>query len=199
MNLQRLAAAAAVLICFTSSVHAQITLNHIGRYQNPTAKFEAGAAEIVAFDTPTSRIFVVNAQDATVDVLDASDPASPTAVGKIDLKAIPGVDPAKIGPANSVAARDGLLAVAVEAAPKTDPGLIAFYDAAADFSQPVVLPLTSVATGALPDAVTFSNTGHFVMSANEGERSSTFAKKVVTEDSIAVLPISGLSMQNAKR
>ena len=161
-------AVAAALMSLASVVHAQVTLSHVGRYQSPTVKFDAGAAEIVAYDRATRRIFVVNAQEATVDVLNASDPSHPVKIGRIDLKAIPGVDPAKIGAANSVAARDGLLAVAVEAVPKTEPGLIAFYDTASGFDQPVV-PLKTVATGAQPDAVTFANTGHFVISANEGE------------------------------
>jgi hypothetical protein len=170
MKIRPLAAAAAAAFCSGLAVtaHAQITLQHIGRYQSPAAKFESGAAEIVAYDKSTRRIFVTNAQDVTVDVLDATDPAQPVKVGQIDLKAIPGFDPAKIGAANSVAARDGLLAVAVEAAPKTAPGLIAFYDTAANFALPVA-PLKTVTTGAQPDAVTFSNTGHFVISADEGE------------------------------
>jgi hypothetical protein len=47
--------------------------------------------------------------------------------------------------------------------PVTDPGVIAFYDAASLALQ------KTVAAGSLPDAVTFSNTGHFVIAANEGE------------------------------
>jgi Choice-of-anchor I domain len=160
--------AALTLIGATGATEAQVTLQHIGRYQAAAAKFESGAAEIVAYDKRTRRIFVVNAQDVTVDVLNATDPTNPVKVGQINLKALPGFDPAKIGAANSVAARDGLLAVAVEAAPKTDPGLIAFFDTAADFSRPVA-PLRTVTTGAQPDAVAFSNTGHFVISADEGE------------------------------
>jgi len=109
---------AAALMAFASVAQAQVTLSHVGRYQSATARFDSGAAEVVAYDKPTRRIFVVNAQDSTVDVLNATDPARPVHVGRIDLKAIPGVDPAKIGAANSVAALDGLLAVAVEAVPK---------------------------------------------------------------------------------
>lgn len=178
------AVAAATLLCVASGLNAQITLNPIGRYQGPTARFDQGAAEVVAYDRASRRIFVVNAQQSTVDVLNATDPAHPVKVGQIDIKAIPGVDPARIGAANSVAARDGLLAVAVEAAPKTDPGLIAFYDASADFSQPVA-PLKTVATGAQPDAVTFSNTGHFVITADEGEPTA----EVDPEGSVTIVDV----------
>ena len=154
---------AAISLGATALSQAAITLEPIGRYQAADAEFDSGAAEIVAYDPGTQRIFVVNAQDATVDVLDASDPSNPVKTGQIDVKAIPGLDPAKLGAANSVAVRAGLLAVAIEASPITDPGLIAFYDA-----ESLAL-LTTVVAGSLPDAVTFSNTGHYVVASNEGE------------------------------
>jgi hypothetical protein len=157
------AAAAAVLVLSATSAQAAITLQPIGRYQSPSARFDAGAAEIVAFDAVTRRIFVVNAQDGTVDVLDSANPSSPAKIAQIDVKALPGVDPAELGAANSVAARDGLVAVAIEANPVTANGVIAFYDSA------TLGLLAVVQAGALPDAVTFSNTGHFVIASNEGE------------------------------
>ena len=50
-----------------------ITLSLIGRY-NPEIYDDTGGAEIVAFDPVSMRLFVVNAIDQTVDILDASDP-----------------------------------------------------------------------------------------------------------------------------
>jgi hypothetical protein len=156
-------AVATALIGLSTVAEAAVELKPVGRYQSPTAGFDKGAAEIVAYDASTQRIFVVNAQDGTVDVLDGSNPASPLKIGQIDAKAIPGYPAAGLGAANSVAARDGLVAVAVEANPLTSPGVLAFYDAAS------LAFIRSVPAGALPDAVAFSNTGHFVIVANEGE------------------------------
>ena len=156
-------AAATALFGFSAVAQGAVTLQPVGRYQSATAGFDKGAAEIVAYDAGTQRIFVVNAQDGTVDVLDGSNPATPVKVGQINAKAIPGYDAAKLGTANSVAARDGLVVVAIEANPVTNPGVLAFYDAAS------LGFLRSVPAGALPDAVTFSNTGHFVIASNEGE------------------------------
>ena len=156
-------AVATALIGFSTVAHGALTLQPVGRYQSQTAGFDKGAAEIVAYDASTQRIFVVNAQDGTVDVLDGSNPGNPVKVGQIDAKAIPGYTAAGLGSANSVAARDGLVAVAIEASPLTNPGVIAFYDAS------TLAFLRSVPAGALPDAVTFSNTGHFVIVSNEGE------------------------------
>ena len=149
----------AALCAGASLAHADITLQPAGRYQSPSAGFATGAAEIVAYDKGTRRIFVVNAQDGTVDVLNATDPSNLVKVGQIDARA---AGPS-LGAANSVAVRNGLVAVAIEADPVTEPGLIAFYDAAS------LELLRTVPTGALPDAVTFSNTGHFVIAVNEGE------------------------------
>jgi hypothetical protein len=175
--------AAAVIFGFAPMADAQVTLKPVGRYQSPTTQFDQGAAEIVAYDRLTRRIFVVNAQDGTVDVLNATDPAFPVKVGQIDVKSIPGADPAKLGAANSVAARDGLVAVAVEASPVTDPGLIAFYDAATlEFVK-------FVPAGALPDAVAFSNTGHFVVASNEGEPRFADGKVVDPEGSVTIVDL----------
>ena len=65
--------------------------------------------------------------------------------------------------ANSVDARFGILAVAVEADPKQDDGWVAFY------STLTLELLAVVPAGALPDMVTFSENGRYVLAANEGE------------------------------
>ncbi len=159
--------AASALVGFAAVAQSAVELKPVGRYQSQTAGFDKGAAEIVAYDATSQRIFVVNAQDGTVDVLDGSNPQNPVKVGQIDAKAIPGYTAAALGSANSVAARDGLVAVAIEASPSTNPGVLAFYDAS------TLAFLRSVRAGALPDAVTFSNTGHFVIVSNEGEPRTT--------------------------
>ena len=154
---------ASVLASVALPAQAGITLQPVGRYQAANAGFDKGAAEIVAYDARTRRIFVVNAQDGTVDVLDGTDPANPAKIGQIDARSLPGYDPASLGAANSVAARGGLVAVAIEASPVTNPGVIAFYDAATLALQ------KTVQAGVLPDAVTFSPDGRWAVASNEGE------------------------------
>ena len=73
-----------------------------------------------------------------------------------------------MGAANSVDARFGILAVAVEAEPKQDDGWVAFY------STLTLELLTVVPAGALPDMVTFSQSGRYVLAANEGEPDSSY-------------------------
>ena len=134
-----------------------LTLVRIGVY-DPAAGGPAvvGAAEITAYDAASRRLFVVNGALGSVDVLDLSAPASPRRVGALDL-------PVAGGAANSVAVHDGLVAVAVQAARKTDPGSVVFFRAA-DLGR-----LATVGVGALPDMLAFTPDGRRVVVANEGE------------------------------
>ena len=59
------------------------------------------------------------------------------------------------GGANSVAIRAGIVAAAVEATPKTDPGSVVFFDTDGNFIRRLTI-------GALPDMLTFSPDGRSV-------------------------------------
>jgi hypothetical protein len=148
----------------------EIELNVIGQYQ--TGVFDDGAAEIVAHDPRSQRLFAVNASAASVDVLDINDPTNPLLIGTIDAT--------QLGAgANSVAVHKGLVAVAIEAENKQDPGLVAFYDA-------IDLGLIgSVEVGALPDMVTFTPNGKYLLVANEGEPNDDYS--VDPEGSISII------------
>lgn len=128
--------------------------------------FNVGGAEIPTYDPITRRSFVVNAGSATVDVLDLRNPSRPTQLGSLDIVA--DLAPRPVGAANSVDARFGILAVAVEADPKQDDGWVAFY------STLTLELLAVVPAGALPDMVTFSENGRYVLAANEGEPDTTY-------------------------
>jgi DNA-binding beta-propeller fold protein YncE len=142
--------------------------------------FNGGGSEIVAHDPLTQRLYVVNAQAASLDVLSIRNPASPRNVATISLLPFGGV-------ANSVAVRDGLVAVAVEATPKTAPGKVVFFDSR-------LRALSAVTVGALPDMLTFTHKGRYVLVANEGEPntyndfgSSTNGPSVDPEGSVSVI------------
>ncbi len=151
----------------------QASLEVLGTHR--TGLFEQGAAEIVAYDPITQRVFVVNAAATSVDVLDIGNPASPTLVATINAGALG-------GDANSVAVKNGLLAVAIQAEVKTDPGLVAVYD-----SQTLAL-LATFPAGALPDMLTFSPDGKTILVANEGEPNDDYS--VDPEGSITRIDLS---------
>ena len=148
-----------VVLGFTSCQQTSVQLEQIGRYESGV--FAESAAEIVSYDSVSQRLFVVNANAASVDVLGMADPASPTLQTTIDATALG-------GGANSVDTFNGLVAVAIEAETKTDNGLVAFYDALS------LQLLATVPAGALPDMVTFTPDGKYVLVANEGEPSNDY-------------------------
>jgi hypothetical protein len=162
----------------TAERPAGLSLQFLGRYS--TGAFDEGAAEIVTFDAKSGRVFVVNASAATVDVLDITDPAAPA---KIDTIEAADADPMKaLGAANSVSAKNGVLAVAIEAANKTDPGIVALYDTT------TLALLGKVDVGALPDMLIFTPDGSKVLVANEGEP-TTDTYEVDPEGSVSIITV----------
>jgi DNA-binding beta-propeller fold protein YncE len=151
---------------------ARVELRPVGTYSTHT--FAEGGAEIVAYDGGSKRLFVVNAQAARVDILDVSDPATPTLVGAIAVSAHGAV-------ANSVSVHRGVVAVAIENAVKSSPGKVAFYDVGGAF-------LSAVTVGAQPDMVTFTPNGRYVLVANEGEPEDDYS--VDPEGSVSVIDLS---------
>ena len=151
-----------------------LTLSKIGGFGSALL----GASEITAFDSKSKRLFVVNGANGSLDVVDLADPSNPKVIQTISTAAFGG------GVFNSVAVYDGLVAVAVEANPKTSAGKVAFYD-----GQTLAL-LNTVTVGSQPDMVTFSPDGKFVITANEGEPNSYGATDSIDpEGSISVITV----------
>lgn len=141
------------------------------------------SAEITAFDPLSKRLFVVNGAQASVDVLDLSNPASPKLVASVPASRFG----SNLGGINSVAVHKGIVALAVEAKNKTQPGLVAWLRASD------LAPLGTDTVGALPDMLTFTPDGRHLLVANEGEPSSYGqADSVDPEGSVSVIAVSGL-------
>lgn len=145
-----------------------IQITPLGTYA--TGQFDEAAAEIAAYDPKTQRVFVVNAQSGEVDVLDVSNPSTPTRLFTIAVN----------GVANSVAVHDGLVAVAVEAVPKTNPGHVVFMNTEG-------ATRATVTVGALPDMLTFTRDGRRVLVANEGEPSEDYT--IDPEGSVSIIEL----------
>src|SRR5687768_15237681 len=108
------AALVASFVCSTAALAAKpsVELRILASYDH--GAFARSAAEIVAHDPTTQRLFVVNAEDSAIDILDISDPASPGAN-------LPAIDIAPYGDqANSVDVCNDVVAAAVQADTKTD-------------------------------------------------------------------------------
>jgi hypothetical protein len=145
--------------------------------------FDTSSAEIVSYDECSDRLYVVNSQSASIDVLALSANNSvPSKTGNIDLSLAAAAAGIEIGAANSVSAKQGLVAVAIEAKVKQNSGLIALYRSD-DLSLLATYP-----TGALPDMITLSSDGQTILTANEGEPSGDYAND--PEGSITIVDIS---------
>ncbi len=121
-----------------------------------------GVPEISAFDTNTNTVFSTNANAQEVEVIDITDPANPTLSTPIDITTFG-------GNVNSVAALNGFLAIAVEADPATDPGKVVIFE-----TSDLTTPYAEITAGALPDMVTFTPDGKYILAANEGEPNNEY-------------------------
>lgn len=141
--------------------------------ENPASFKEIGsitiggeaAAEISAYDEKTKRLFTVNNSGTNqIDVIDISDPTKPTKIGKIDLTPYEGAS-------NSVSVYDRKLAVALESTVnKQGNGKVVIFNTS-DYSL-----IKQVTVGALPDMITFSPDGKYIMTANEGEPNTDYSQ-----------------------
>lgn len=91
------------------------------------------------------------------------------------------------GGVQSLDVSNDLLAIAVQATPKTSPGVIAFYSLSSSGAPTF---LKKVTVGSLPDGVAFSPDGKTLVVANEGELSVNFMTDDIDPDgSISIVNI----------
>ncbi|HCA53371.1 MAG TPA: hypothetical protein DEP24_11220, partial [Mycobacterium sp.] len=146
-------------------------------------------AEISAFDPGSKRLFVTSS--AGLQVLSVDAELNMTLLGTVSLGS---------NDINSVATKNGIVAVAVAASDKTQPGAVYFLDADASLSvtdgaiatQGFVL--NNVTVGALPDMVTFTADGTKVLVANEAEQNDVDGSNppalVNPEGSVSIIDLS---------
>lgn len=143
----------ALISLFHISISNTIELTPIGRYDSGV--FDGGGAEISAYDAESQNLFVINSAHKTIDIVDISDPTSPTFTSALEVQDLG-------GKLNSIALKDGLIAAAIEGKVDQDLGSIVFFDTSGQI-------LDQVTVGASPDMVTFTPDGTKVLVANEGE------------------------------
>lgn len=139
----------------------------------------AAAAEISAYDPATKRLFVLNngtlLKNSRIEVLNLADPTKLLLLTTIDLSPY-------AGGINSVAVKNGKLAGALQGVDKTQQGTVVVFDT----STYALLGIAKV--GALPDMLTFSPDGKFILTADEGEAKDDYSYDPVGSVSIIALP-----------
>jgi 2',3'-cyclic-nucleotide 2'-phosphodiesterase (5'-nucleotidase family) len=147
-------------------------------------------AEVAAYDAETGLIFVIGP-----DGVDAIDAATGVILGSLDTSAFGGI--------NSVAVKDGVVALALQADPKTDPGVVVVADVVRVGDDVSVIPRTFgglpfVTVGALPDQIGFTPDGSKLLTANEGEPNSYGAiDSVDPVGSVSIIDVATGAVQTA--
>lgn len=149
-----------------------IKLNHIASFSNGVAG--TNSAEIVAHDPTTQRLFIANSIGAKLDIVNFSNPSSASLISSISM--------APYGNINSVAVKNGIVALAIENAAPQSPGKIVFLNTNGVF-------ISQVDAGAMPDMITFNHAGTKVITSNEGEPNTAYTSD--PEGSITIVDISG--------
>lgn len=125
---------------------------------------DAGAAEISSFDPVSKKLFVVNntSNNNRIDVVDIVDPEKPSLVSSIIIADLGGL-------VNSLDVSNGKLAAAIEAKDKVSAGKVAIFN-----TQDLRL-LQVVNVGSLPDMISYSPDGKFILTADEGEPNADYS------------------------
>lgn len=129
-----------------------ISFIEIGRYVNGVD----GACEISAYDQNSARLFITNAADDALDIVDISNPFSPNLITSVDITLYGG------GINSVISLNNGYIATAIEADPKQDPGKVVFLDVDGNYVNEVIV-------GALPDMLVLTPDATTILVANEGE------------------------------
>ncbi len=131
-------------------------------------------SEISAFDPSTNMLFSTYTDGAGVLVHTFTNAESLDSLAFIDL--------ASHGEPTSVAAKNGLLAIAIANDVSTADGKVLILDSDLNI-------LNEVTTGVLPDMVAFSPDGNYIVTANEGEPNDDYT--IDPEGTVTIIDISG--------
>lgn len=140
-----------------------------------------GAAEITAYDPTTKRLFAVNNGTINkIDVIDISNPDAASRINSISLSTYG-------GSVNSVDVFEGKLAAAIESSYKQHNGKVVV------FNTSTLEAIQTVTVGPLPDMITFTKDGKYILTANEGEPDDSYLND--PEGSISIIKVSDYSVR----
>jgi hypothetical protein len=136
-----------------------LTLQLLGSFSNSLTG--TNSAEIVVHDPMTQRLFIANSAGNKLDIVNFLNPSSPSLIASVPMSTL--------GSINSVAVKNGTVAVALENNTNPqDSGRVAFFDSNGNF-------IKSVKAGMMPDMVCFNHAGTRVLTANEGEPNANYS------------------------
>ncbi len=164
-----------VIYILDDELHTPTAVENLGITFGTSYAIEGNnpGSEIVAHDPTTERLFVINSGNASVEILDFSNPLNISAITTVDLSAY-GEE------STSVAHYNGLVAATAVPDAVDDNGTIIFMDTDGTI-------LSTVEVGSLPDMITFSHDGNMLLVANEGQPNDDYT--IDPEGSISVIDL----------
>jgi len=152
---------AAALFLLPQQSSATLELEVVGTYRVAAPFWGLQAAEIVAHDPCTQRLFVVNSRDNDIDVLDVEDANNITLVGSIPLPT--GFEPTSV----IVIPGEDAIAVSADTTDELANGRVYFFNVEEGASLPTV-PISFAEVGNNPDMLTLTPDGKYILVPNEG-------------------------------
>jgi hypothetical protein len=163
----------------TPAAGTSVSLTLLSSFSNGTAfsgPAQINSAEISAYDSASKRVFIANSMGSKLDIVNLANPSAPALISSIDITPYGGI--------NSVAVKNGIVAMAIEnAANKQTNGKVVFLDENGGL-------IDSVTVGVMPDMVAFNHAGNKVYTTNEGEPNDAYTTD--PEGSISVVDIATL-------
>lgn len=160
----------------------QLNITHKGRYTSG-ADFGNGGTEIVKYNPKNGYAYSVNGDKEALDIIDVKHPGKDGAINLVKRIYLQdnGIE---VGDLTSVTVHPSgdYVAVSAPAVDKTKPGHVVFYGSNGDY-------INNVTVGSLPDMVTFSKDGKYLLVANEGEPSDDYT--VNPPGSVSVIDVTG--------
>lgn len=155
-----------------------LNLSLLGSFSNGTAfsgATQINSAEISAYDALSKNIYIANSIGSKLDIVNFQNPALPTLISSIDIT--------PYGAINSVAAKNGIIALAIENTnTQQDSGKVVFLDTLGVF-------IKSVNVGMMPDMIVFNHAGTKIYTANEAQPNESY--NIDPDGSISIIDISG--------
>lgn len=160
----------------------QLNITHKGRYTSG-ADFGNGGTEIVKYNPKNGYAYSVNGDKEALDIIDVKHPGKDGAINLVKRIYLQdnGIE---AGDLTSVTVHPSgdYVAVSAPAVDKTNPGHVVFYGSNGDY-------INNVTVVSLPDMVTFSKDGKYLLVANEGEPSDDYT--VNPPGSVSVIDVTG--------
>ena len=132
----------------------------------------AATTEVVVYDPLSKRAFLSSAIQRRFDMVSLANPAAPVTLASVSMQPYGGI--------TGLAVKPGLLAVASPDSIEQNPGRVIFFDTLGNYKGQVTV-------GALPDMITFTPDGKYLLTANEGQPNSDFSND--PEGSVSIIDV----------